>query len=120
YHFNVPLYYPPFFLPDPGVTTLLTVPSVDLTLVGNVYISEGDGGISYNPADPAFGNQYTLKDYAGLKRTVDATTGKLTTESDRHDNTLHFGDDGITSDAGRSVVFTRDFQGRITSIADPR
>ena len=97
----------------------LTVPSVndDLILSGNEYIS-GDG-TEYNPANPEFGNTYTLTDYSGIASTFDATYGDLITESDRHNNTLSFDPDGVFSNTGRAVTFVRDGQGRITQIIDP-
>jgi YD repeat-containing protein len=111
-------YYTPNFVPDPGVTDTLTVPSVDLELAfGTEYIS-GDG-TEYNPANPEFGNTYTLTAYTGIASTFDATTGQLLTESDRHNNTLTFSPNGITSNTGRQVTFARDSLGRITSITDP-
>src|SRR5262249_5187532 len=122
--FGLITYWHPYFVPDVGNTHSLTVPDVLLDKdpdSGEYFtITEGGDLATYNPQDPDFGNQYTLKDTHGLQTTVNATTGKLLTVTDRNDNTLTFTDDGITSNAGRSVTITRDTAGRITAITDPR
>jgi RHS repeat-associated protein len=117
--FGIPLDYSPAFTPDPGVTDTLTVPPADLiySASSNEYLA-GDG-TPYNPSNPEFGNAYTLTDFIGIARTIDATTGLLSTESDRHNNTLSFQPTGIFSNTGRNVTFQRDALGRITSITDP-
>ncbi len=111
-------YYAPYFRPDPGVTDTLAVPSADLSQIPGTqeyYVGLDD----YNPANPAFGDTYTLTDQAGLATTFAADTGQVLTESDRHGNTLTFQDNGIFSNTGRAVTFVRDSAGRITSITDP-
>ena len=66
-------------------------------------------GTEYNPANPEFGNTYTLtSSYSGIASTFDATYGDLLTESDRHNNTLTFWPSGIYSNTGRvTVIITR-------------
>lgn len=51
---------------------------------------------------------------------IDADTGKTVGLSDRRGNKLSITDEGIESNRGRGVVFTRDQRGRITFITDPR
>ena len=118
--FGIVTGYRPVFVPDPDVLATLTVPAVELMKVGTEYISLDAGGIPYNPAHPAFGASYTLRTREGLSHTIDANTGKLLSLSDRNQNTLKYRDDGIFSDSGRAITFTRDAQGRITALIDPR
>ena len=40
--------------------------------------------------------------------------------TDLNGNTLTFGPNGITHSAGKGVIFTRDAEGKITQITDPR
>jgi len=113
-------YYHPYFIPDPGNTYTLSVPDALLTKDGNEYDSIEDSGLdSYNPQDPTYGNTYTLTDPQGLKYTINATTGMLETESDRHNNTLTFTANGIFSNRGPEVTFQRDVNGNIIKITDP-
>src|SRR5437870_3500850 len=101
----------------------LSVPDVllDKDPISGEYTWITDGGEleSYNPQNPFFGNSYTLTDPRGMRYSIDATTGKLVSETDRNGNTLTFQEDGIFSSAGRSVTFQRDQYGRITAITDP-
>jgi large repetitive protein len=113
-------YYAPYFQPDPGVTDTLTVMPLDLNQIAgtNEYYG-GDYGDDYNPAESEFGGVYTLTNESGIGTTFDATSGQVLSESDRHGNTLNFDSSGIYSNTGLQVTFTRDSQGRITSITDP-
>jgi fibro-slime domain-containing protein/RHS repeat-associated protein len=122
--FGIVLGYYVNFVPDAGVTSYLAVPNqanILLTKVGTEYISLDEGGIPYNPADPAFGGTYDLISYDGMHSTIDAETGQLLALSNRIGNTLTFEDDGIVSDTGRRVDFERDpVTHRITALVDPR
>ena len=115
-------YYQPYFVPDSGVTDTLTVEPVELSLIPdtNEYYG-GDDDDDYNPAEPEFGGDYTLTNESGISTTFDATTGQVTSEADRHGNTLTFDSTGIYSNTGLAVTFVRDPQhgDRITQITDP-
>lgn len=116
----IPVWHPQF-VPDAGVTDFLSVPDIQLQkLDDGSYFTYDFGGLSYNPADPSFGNAYTLTDTNGIVQKIDATTNALLSMSDRHGNTLTFSDGGISSNRGRQVTFERDERGRITKITDPR
>jgi YD repeat-containing protein len=60
--------------------------------------------------------EYTTAD--GQVITLSRSQG-VTQIRDRNGNTVTFGSDGITHSAGKSIVFTRDAQGRITTVTDP-
>ena len=118
---GLPSVWHPRFVADPGVNSFLAVPDAELSLQSGEYVSyEGGGLTSYNPADPLFGNAYTLHTLDGLARRIKASTGELLTMSDTHGNTLAFTDDAIRSNRGRQVQIDRDSAGRITRITDPR
>ena len=118
--FGIPLGYQPAFVPDPGVTDTLTVPSVDgdLFQLGNEYIS-GDG-TEYNPAKSEFGDTYTLTNYIGhrhhLRRDVRPGADRVGPAQQHADVRLerHL----FQHRPGRHVRFAT-AQGRITSITDP-
>lgn len=91
----------------------------------------GDNSALVNPASPGpvdlididtlnDVNQTTfqLTTAAGFTYVIDQTLG-ATSVTDPNGNTLTINSSGITSSAGKSVVFTRDSQGRITQIKDP-
>src|SRR5262249_7115077 len=77
------------------------------------------GGLAYNPADSAFGGNYTLTTREGLVYTIDGDSGALEQVTDQNGNTLTYTDGGIASSTGVSVSFGRDAAGRITSVTDP-
>src|SRR5207237_326224 len=129
--------YVPTFVPDPGVTSQLSVPgaerntgflagikdffgangSITLFQRGDEFVDSN--GLPYNPADPFFGGTYflTTKDGTGYK--IDGGTGELLSVSDGNGNQLTFSNAGIKSSAGPEIRFGRDPQGRITSVTDP-
>jgi RHS repeat-associated protein len=113
--------YKPSFIPDTGVFDQLIAPDADLILMDGSYVSITNNGLSdYNPGDPIFGNVYNVVTPDRKTYVIDATAGKLLQISDRNNNTLTFTDNGIVSNTGRSVTFTRDPEDRITAITDPR
>jgi RHS repeat-associated protein len=110
--------YRPAFIPDPGVTSTLSGPNLYLTRQVNEYYTFPDG-LPYNPADTYYGGQYTLTTKEGTRYIINGNTFQLDQVIDRNNNTLTFTDNAIISSAGPSVLFTRDAQGRITSVTDP-
>jgi len=111
--------FQPTFVPDPGVTSALTVANAALTADSDGTFHDFTTGDPYNPGDPLFGGSYVLTTNAGDAYTIDAFTGQLTSVSDANGNTLTFSDAGITSSTGVGITFQRDPQGRITAIIDP-
>ena len=75
---------------------------------GNVSIS----GPLYDPAEFLF---KTLDE----REFVFNAAGKLIKMTDRNDNTLTFGEDGIIHSSGKGIRFVRDTAGRIKHIYDP-
>jgi RHS repeat-associated protein len=113
----------PVYVPDTGNVMGLTVPDVQLYRDpdSGEYFSYDESGLhTYNPADPAYGDAYTLLSPEGLHYDLYAQDGRLMRESDRKGNELTFTDDGITSNRGKAVQFERDAQGRIVALIDPR
>ncbi|HEV3082404.1 MAG TPA: PKD domain-containing protein, partial [Gemmataceae bacterium] len=119
--FGALTYWHPAFTPDAGVIDQLTVPDVLLSQDGNQYFTiETTGLNTYNPADPIYGDQYTLKNLDGTGYEVTADTGKLFGMTARNGNSLTFTNTAVTSNTGKTVSFTRDPAGHIVAIADPR
>jgi YD repeat-containing protein len=79
----------------------------------------GLSGAGFNPADPLFGGVYILTTKEGIVYEIDGKSGDLLTVKDTNGNTLTFTDGGIFSDTGKSVVFERDTQGRVSKVIDP-
>ena len=71
--------------------------------------------LTLNTYDPQL-FRYTTAD--GTQIDIHRTEG-VKQITDRNGNTLTFGPGGIIHSSGKSVVFTRDVQGRITQITDP-
>ena len=110
--------YVPEFVPDKGVTSKLSVPTV--TLMRNPATNQfHQANRPYNPADTFFGGKYQLTTKGGIVYEIDGTTGDLLTATDTHGNKLTYSDAGIFSDSGKQVTFERDAQGRIVSVKDP-
>ncbi len=116
--FGLTLFYPAF-VPDPGVTSTLTVPDVTLQPKPDGFHEFGMGGPAYNPASYLFGGMYTLTTKEGLVYRIDAQSGQLLTATDRNNNVLTFTDAGIGSSTGKRIDFQRDSRGRITAVIDP-
>lgn len=123
----------PKFVPDPGVTSELSVREYDL-LVSNEQNAgsltppppvRGDKvfcygtSIAYNPANPALNTVYNLVTKDGLLYEIDALAGTLRLAKDPNTNTLTFTNNGIFSSTGQQVLFERDTKGRITTVIDP-
>ena len=111
--------FQPNFVPDPGVTSELTVADAALAFDSDGTVHDYTTGDSYNPASPLFGGSYVLTTNDGIAYTIDGFTGQLTNVSDPNGNTLTFTDAGVTSSSGVSISFERDPQGRIDAIVDP-
>ncbi|MCD4811316.1 putative Ig domain-containing protein [bacterium] len=108
------------FNPRPGTFSTLA-PLVDgplvvpVGVVGPVNLTvEFDP--SFAPYDP---DEYQLTTPEGMVYVINQNTG-IKTITDPNGNTLTYGSDGIIHSAGKSIVFTRDAQGRITRITDPK
>src|SRR5262249_23949189 len=68
----------PKFVPDRGVTSTLTVDPFDLIASpSGEFFGMSVGGLPYNPADSAFGGNYTLTTKEGTVYTIDGETGSL-------------------------------------------
>jgi RHS repeat-associated protein len=117
--FGIPLDWEPAFAPDPGVINKLNVDPVELADAGDGTYLSYDGYV-YSPFDPVFGGAFDVKEPTGITYSVDANTGNLVSANNRNGTELEVADDGITSNRGRSVGFTRDYRGRITAVTDPR
>lgn len=110
-------FYEPVFVPDPGVTS-------ELSVSAETYLWLSGGGYSvsgrpYNPADPVFGGRFFMTTDAGISYEIDAASGQIRTVADTNNNTLSFTESGIISSTGKSITFERDPRGRITAVIDP-
>ncbi|MCA9192062.1 MAG: hypothetical protein KDB03_09875 [Planctomycetales bacterium] len=113
------VYFVPYFVPDKGVTTSLTVRRLQLSKQGNEYFQFG-GGLPYNPADPSIGRgAYELTTKEGIKFRIDGTTSALVSISDRNGNAIHFAENEISSPNGETIKFERDARNRIIAVIDP-
>src|SRR5262249_27068119 len=115
-------FFRPEFVPDPGVTSRLSVPdNVTLIRSGNEHFRLARGGtLPYKPAHRLTSAALApLTTKEGLADAIDARTGELLTLGDANGNRLTCSATGITSSAGLRVTFTRDAQGRITAVTDP-
>lgn len=124
----------PKFVPDPGVTSKLSVREYDLWVShdqdatpqlppppperGDKVFCYGTS-IAYNPANPALNTVYNLVTNDGLLYEIDGLTGALRLAKDPNENTLTFTDNGIFSSTGQQVLFERDTKGRIIAVIDP-
>jgi RHS repeat-associated protein len=116
--------YDPVFMPDPGVTSKLTLSGVTTMIrdasTGEYFSALASGHVPFNPADSLFEASYTLTTHEGIAYDIDAPTGKLQSVRDTNGNTLTFTEGGVTSSTGVSVTFERDAQGRIGAVVDPQ
>lgn len=103
----------PAYTPEPGVYGSLTANGCPLIA------SSGGQYLCFLATAAYHPTTYTYTDPYGQVFTM-AATGELQSIRDRHDNTLTFGRNGITSSAGQlRVAFERDSLGRIVRILDP-
>ncbi|HJQ24187.1 MAG TPA: PKD domain-containing protein, partial [Blastocatellia bacterium] len=94
--------------------TLAAVGNNDVVVDGGIPGSVnlvGDSGL-YNP------RVFQLTTGEGLKYVIEEGVG-LRSMTDLNGNTLQINSSGIIHSSGKSIVFTRDSQGRITQITDP-
>ena len=113
------VYFKPRFIPDPGVTSTLSVAPTLNNLAGEYFAFGFGGGQPYNPAAMEFGGGYrlTLKDGTVLK--LDGDSGMIQSIRNTNHDTLTFSETGIISSAGSDMLFERDAQGRVTKLTDP-
>lgn len=107
--------YRAVFEPDPGVYHHLEVPEGDqafLTLRGDGSVYTFFIGLPYNPST------YHLTDPSGTRFTYHEGEGFLQA-TDANGNTITLNPNGIRHSTGASIDFSRDPQGRITSITSP-
>jgi RHS repeat-associated protein len=83
----------------------------DIYFANGTLIDLGSG----MPFDPG---RYLLTTQAGFKYVLDQTFG-IKQVTDPNGNTVAYTENGIIHSAGQSVIFSRDAQGRITTITDP-
>jgi RHS repeat-associated protein len=100
----------PVFIPDPGVTDTLIPPSATIFCGSN-----GCNDFFGNPYHPT---NFVLQTKDQFQYTIDELAG-LQQIKDPNGNTITVTSTGLTSSTGVSVPFTRDSQGRITSITGP-
>jgi RHS repeat-associated protein len=100
----------PIFVPDPGVTDTLIPPSATIFCGAN-----GCNDFLGNPYHPT---NFVLQTKDHFQYTIDELAG-LQQIKDPNGNTITVTSAGLTSSTGVSVPFTRDSQGRITSITGP-
>jgi RHS repeat-associated protein len=100
----------PVFIPDPGVTDTLIPPSATIFCGAN-----GCNDFFGNPYHPT---NFVLQTKDQFQYTIDELVG-LQQIKDPNGNTITVTSTGLVSSTGASVPFTRDAQGRITSIQGP-
>jgi RHS repeat-associated protein len=88
---------------------------VDLWVIGGIGNVELMDWFTLEPFDP---DRYQLTTKDGTVYVISQATG-VESITDRNGNTITFGPAGIIHSAGKSVLFARDPQGRITTITDP-
>ena len=84
---------------------------IDGPIPGRFNLVAADGSV-YNPTT------FNLTTAEGFTYTIDQTKG-LSQIADLNGNTLTITHDGVLHSSGKSLLFHRDGQGRITSITDP-
>jgi RHS repeat-associated protein len=108
------------FRPLPGTKATLAPIGNALAEISGSFPGDIDL-INLDPDDPALfdANRYLLTLQDGRVLTIDQRGG-LESIADLNGNTLTIGRDGISHSSGKAVAFTRDGQGRISRITDPR
>ena len=98
-----------------------STPGATLAIIGNDFVVNPSGStelfddLTLLPFDP---QQVRLTTYDGRIVDLDQTDGVVRME-DRNGNELYITHSGVIHSSGKSIVFTRDAQGRITRITDP-
>ena len=107
---GIVLSYKPYFRPDTGNTVMLST-EVSINNTSGEWAAENESGlVTYNPADPTFGNEYELTQYPSRQKSIiNATTGELAAIEDRHGNRVDLTYDGVASNRGRKLDFSRDW-----------
>jgi RHS repeat-associated protein len=111
---NIPLYRPAYTATSGSITYTLTCPecaSIEVTDYWGPWIDP----ITFEDFNP---DTYILTALDGTRYTIDQADG-LQEWRDPNNNTLTFTHTGIIHSSGKSVLFTRDAQDRITAITDP-
>ena len=107
-----------YFTPRTGTLSSLvdaTSNNLDLWIIGGVGPVQLLDWFNFEPYDPY---RYRLTDKDGTVYVINQPGG-LQSITDRNGNTITFNSNGIIHSAGKSVLFARDGQGRITTITDP-
>ncbi len=115
---QVDFIYEPRFVPDPGVTSELTVEEVYLLRNNGKYYVYGASS-PYNPADPLHNDRYILTNKFGVEYWVNPKTSEIQQIKTPPGDTLTVGRGGIISSDGPQLLFERDAQGRIRRVVDP-
>jgi RHS repeat-associated protein len=106
----------PVLVFEPESDTFSSLQPLD-ALGDDIYFANGTlidlgSGMPFNPS------RYLLTTQAGFKYVLDQNFG-IKQVTDPNGNTLAYTENGIIHSAGQSVIFSRDAQGRITTITDP-
>ena len=107
-----------YFDPKLGTLSSLIDPTwdnVDLWIQPELGIVQLLSWATFEPYDPY---RYQLTDKDGTIYVISNQNG-LESITDRNGNTITFTADGIIHSAGKSVLFAKDAQGRVTTITDP-
>jgi RHS repeat-associated protein len=115
-------YYKPIFTPLAGTKSTLLYDG------GQELMSDGWGGYTttlamgddypYTPFNGFYGG-VSIQLRNGTILNFDANDGVLTSAKDTFGNMLYFHENGIEHSSGKSVVFERDYDNRITAITGP-
>ncbi|RLA59831.1 MAG: hypothetical protein DRQ89_13575, partial [Epsilonproteobacteria bacterium] len=104
------------FAPRPGTRgTLECLDDTALLVVGAQPGEVTLTDFSVNTFEP---QNFRYTDLNGIQYVVNLTEG-VKSITDQNGNTITFGPAGIIHSAGKSVIFTRDSQGRIITLTDP-
>ena len=106
------------FTPSSGTfSSLVSLDNNSLSVSGSVNPVElvGSGLLGGSLYDP---DRYQFTDVDGIEYVINQDSG-LESITEPNGNTITFSSDGIIHSAGKSVLFDRDSEGRITTITDP-
>lgn len=99
------------FVAKSGTLSKLEALDIDNDVIFGIPLYTLDGEV-YNP------NRYKLTTSDGVVYIINQSTG-VESITDLNGNTIKFSKNGIINASGKSVVFERDSEGRITKISDP-